>query len=76
MWDLMNVHEEIGVELTDSMAMLPAASVSGLYFAHPKTQYFAVGQVTKDQVTEYASRKSMPMDIAEKWLSPILAYQQ
>jgi 5-methyltetrahydrofolate--homocysteine methyltransferase len=75
MWDLMNVMEEIGVELTDSMAMLPAASVSGLYFAHPKSQYFAVGQVTKDQVTEYASRKSMPLDVAEKWLSPILAYQ-
>jgi 5-methyltetrahydrofolate--homocysteine methyltransferase len=76
MWDLMNVMEEIGVELTDSMAMLPAASVSGLYFAHPKSQYFAVGQVTKDQVTEYASRKNMSMDVAEKWLSPILAYQQ
>jgi len=76
MWELMNVTQEIGVELTDSMAMLPAASVSGLYFAHPKSQYFAVGQVTKDQVTDYAARKSMPMDVAEKWLSPILAYQQ
>merc|ERR1719399_1326228 len=75
MWDLMKVKEEIGVELTDSMAMLPAASVSGLYFAHPQSQYFAVGQICKDQVTEYASRKGMELEIAEKWLSPILAYQ-
>jgi 5-methyltetrahydrofolate--homocysteine methyltransferase len=76
MWSLMDVTEEIGVELTESMAMLPAASVSGLIFAHPKSQYFAVGQVTKDQVTEYAARKNMTIDLAEKWLSPILAYQQ
>jgi 5-methyltetrahydrofolate--homocysteine methyltransferase len=75
MWELMNVMEEIGVELTDSMAMLPAASVSGLYFAHPNSQYFAVGQICKDQVSEYASRKGMEVEVAEKWLSPILAYQ-
>merc|ERR1712186_281172 len=62
MWELMNVKEEIGVELTDSMAMLPAASVSGLYFAHPKSQYFAVGQITKDQVEEYAQRKGMSLE--------------
>jgi 5-methyltetrahydrofolate--homocysteine methyltransferase len=74
MWNLMNVHEEIGVELTDSMAMLPAASVSGLYFAHPKSQYFAVGQVCQDQVKDYAARKNMSMEDAEKWLRSILAY--
>merc|ERR1719359_2444773 len=76
MWDLMQVKEEIDVELvTDSMAMLPAASVSGLYFAHPKAQYFAVGQITKDQVQEYAARKNMGLEECEKWLSSMLAYQ-
>jgi 5-methyltetrahydrofolate--homocysteine methyltransferase len=76
MWELMNVHEEIGVELTDSMAMLPAASVSGLYFAHPKSMYFAVGQITKDQVEDYAQRKGMSLEITEKWLSSMLSYEQ
>merc|ERR1711988_1444043 len=76
MWKLMNVQEEIGVELTESMAMLPAASVSALCFAHPKSQYFAVGQITKDQVTDYASRKNMSMEDAERWLSAMLAYQK
>merc|ERR1711865_56172 len=74
MWDLMNVKEDIGVELTESLAMLPAASVSGLYFAHPKSEYFAVGQICKDQVEEYAARKSMPVADVEKWLSAMLSY--
>jgi 5-methyltetrahydrofolate--homocysteine methyltransferase len=76
MWDLMNVKEEIGVELTDSMAMLPAASVSGLYFAHPKSQYFAVGQICKDQVEGYAARKNMPLEDCEKWLRSMLSYDK
>jgi 5-methyltetrahydrofolate--homocysteine methyltransferase len=76
MWELMKVQEEIGVELTDSMAMLPAASVSGLYFAHPKSQYFAVGQVTKDQVEDYAQRKGMSLELTEKWLSSMLSYEK
>jgi 5-methyltetrahydrofolate--homocysteine methyltransferase len=76
MWKLMNVKEEIGVELTDSMAMLPAASVSGLYFAHPKSQYFAVGQICKDQVADYAARKNMPVEQCEKWLRSMLSYDQ
>jgi 5-methyltetrahydrofolate--homocysteine methyltransferase len=76
MWDLMKVQEEIGVELTDSMAMLPAASVSGLYFAHPKSQYFAVGQICKDQVDDYAVRKGMQQEDCEKWLRPILSYDK
>merc|ERR1719329_1116483 len=74
MWDLMKVQEDIGVELTDSMAMLPAASVSGLYFAHPQSQYFAVGQICKDQVEDYAARKGMPLEEGEKWLRSMLAY--
>jgi 5-methyltetrahydrofolate--homocysteine methyltransferase len=76
MWKLLNVYEDIGVELTESMAMLPAASVSGLYFAHPQSEYFAVGQVCKDQVTEYAARKNMPLEEVEKWLGSILAYEK
>jgi 5-methyltetrahydrofolate--homocysteine methyltransferase len=74
MWDIMNVKEDIGVELTESLAMLPAASVSGLYFAHPKSEYFAVGQICKDQVEEYAARKNMPVAECEKWLSTMLSY--
>jgi len=72
MWDLMQVKEEIGVELTDSMAMLPAASVSALVFAHPKSQYFAVGQITKDQVEEYATRKKIEVAECEKILASML----
>jgi len=76
MWDLMDVKAEIGVELVESMAMLPAASVSGLYFAHPKSEYFAVGMICKDQVEEYAARKNMPLEECEKWLRSMLSYDQ
>jgi len=76
MWDLMNVKEEIGVELTESMAMLPAASVSALTFAHPKSEYFAVGQITKDQVAEYAERKKISIEECEKCLRSMLSYDQ
>ena len=75
MWDLMKVHEEIGVELTESFAMLPAASVSGLYFAGKCSQYFNVGKITNDQVKEYADRKGQDFKVAEKWLSPVLSYE-
>jgi len=74
MWELMDVQKEIGVELTESMAMLPAASVSGLYFAHPDSQYFAVGSICKDQVTDYAARKGWSMEVAEKHLRSMLSY--
>jgi 5-methyltetrahydrofolate--homocysteine methyltransferase len=75
MWDLMNVQEEIGVELTESFAMLPAASVSGMYFAGKCAQYFNVGKITTDQVKEYADRKQQKFEVAERWLSPILSYE-
>ena len=75
MWDLMNVEKEIGVELTESFAMLPSASVSGLYFAGKSSQYFNVGKVTPDQVKEYADRKGQDFKTAERWLSPILSYE-
>uniref|UniRef100_T1JGD5 Methionine synthase n=1 Tax=Strigamia maritima TaxID=126957 RepID=T1JGD5_STRMM len=74
MWQLLNVYESTGIELTDSLAMSPAASVCGLYFAHPKSTYFSVGKIQIDQVSDYATRKNMDVQEVEKWLSPILAY--
>ncbi|MEM9938687.1 MAG: vitamin B12 dependent-methionine synthase activation domain-containing protein, partial [Pseudomonadota bacterium] len=65
----------IGMELTTSCAMTPAASVSGLYLAHPESAYFAVGRIERDQVEDYAKRKGMELRIAERWLGPILNYE-
>ena len=64
----------IGMELTSSFAMMPAASVSGLYMAHPESVYFAVGRIERDQVQDYADRKGMTLRVAERWLGPILNY--
>lgn len=61
--------------LTESLAMVPAASVSGLYFASPAAQYFAVGKITQDQVVDYAARKKMGVEDAEKWLRTMLSYE-
>ena len=72
MWELMNIEEETGMKLTESMAMLPAAAVSGLYFAGKCSQYFAVGKITQDQVVDYAARKKVPVDESQKWLGPML----
>jgi 5-methyltetrahydrofolate--homocysteine methyltransferase len=66
--------EEVGMELTESCAMTPASSVSGLYFAHPESKYFAVGRIGEDQVRDYAARKGMSLQEAERWLAPNLAY--
>lgn len=71
---LLNAEEQVGVSLTDSYAMYPAASVSGLYFAHPESKYFPIGKILKDQVEDYADRKSMDISDVERWLSPILGY--
>jgi 5-methyltetrahydrofolate--homocysteine methyltransferase len=67
--------ESLGIHLTESFAMTPAASVSGLYFAHPQAKYFAVGKLGPDQVADYATRKAMPLPEAERWLAPNLAYE-
>jgi 5-methyltetrahydrofolate--homocysteine methyltransferase len=75
LFDLLNAGS-IGMELTESGAMLPTAAVAGLYFAHPKSKYFMVGKVGKDQVEDYAKRKSMPVKAAERWLRPILGYEE
>ena len=67
--------EKLGIHLTESFAMTPAAAVSGFYFAHPQSRYFAVGKIGKDQVEDYAKRKGMTVAEAERWLSPSLAYE-
>ena len=75
MWDLLKVNEEIGISLTESFAIEPASSVSGLYFTHPKSEYFAVGEINEDQMASYAERKSFTKDEAELWLSSNLSYK-
>ncbi|WP_434967934.1 methionine synthase [Robiginitalea aurantiaca] len=72
-WELLQVEERIGVRLTESLAMWPAASVSGYYFGHPGSRYFGLGKITRDQLVDYALRKNIPVEKAEKWLSPNLA---
>ena len=69
---LLDVQQTTGIELTESLAMLPAASVSGLYFAHPEARYFAIDRIGKDQLEDYARRKNMPLKDARRWLGPIL----
>jgi len=75
LFDLLDAEASTGVELTESYAMTPGASVSGLYFAHPESRYFAVDRVTRDQVEDYARRKGWPVEQVERWLSPNLAYE-
>jgi 5-methyltetrahydrofolate--homocysteine methyltransferase len=74
LFDLLGAESRCGVTLTESFAMWPAASVSGLYFAHPQAKYFAVGKINKDQVEDYASRKKLSVSEVERWLSPNLNY--
>ena len=76
MWEAIKAKELAGIDLSDSLSMMPAASVSALVFAHSKSQYFAVGQVGKDQVTNYAERKKYELSKMERWLSPILNYER
>jgi 5-methyltetrahydrofolate--homocysteine methyltransferase len=67
--------DRAGIELTENFAMTPAASVSGLYFAHPQSKYFAVGRIGRDQVIDYHLRKDMPLGVVERWLAPALGYE-
>jgi 5-methyltetrahydrofolate--homocysteine methyltransferase len=71
---ILKATETAGISLTESMAMLPAASVSGWYFAHPQSKYFGLGKIAKDQVEAYANAKGQDTQTAERWLSPILGY--
>jgi 5-methyltetrahydrofolate--homocysteine methyltransferase len=71
-WELLDTQQATGMELTESLAMMPAASVSGLYFAHPKARYFAIDRIGTDQLENYAQRKNMPIEDVRRWLGPIL----
>jgi 5-methyltetrahydrofolate--homocysteine methyltransferase len=75
LWELLSVQEHTGIWLTESKAMVPAASVSGLYFSHPEARYFAVGKLNRDQVSDYARRKGLSEVEMERWLAPNLAYE-
>jgi len=74
LWALLDVETNIGMSITESFAMLPTAAVSGLYFANPQAHYFTVGKINKNQVKDYALRKGMSLDEAERWLAPNLGY--
>ena len=69
-WELLDVEKKIGVKLTESLAMWPAASVSGYYFANPDSKYFGLGKIDKDQVKDYSKRREISVEKATKWLNP------
>jgi 5-methyltetrahydrofolate--homocysteine methyltransferase len=74
-FELLDARARTGIDLTDSLAMTPPSSVSGLYFSHPQSEYFGVGRIDRDQVEDYARRKGWTLAEAERWLAPILAYE-
>jgi 5-methyltetrahydrofolate--homocysteine methyltransferase len=74
LFDLLDAEKKTGIYLTESMAMHPGSSVSGLYFSHPEAKYFGVGQIDRDQIADYSIRKNMTVPVLEKWLSPNLNY--
>jgi 5-methyltetrahydrofolate--homocysteine methyltransferase len=75
LWDLLDVEKAAGIQLTESYAMWPGSSVSGLYFGHPQSKYFAVGKLGRDQVLDYHLRKGMTLQEVERWLGPYLNYE-
>jgi len=76
LFEILDARAHTGMDLTESLAMTPPASVSGLYFAHPKAEYFGVGRIDRDQVEDYARRKGWGVKEAERWLAPILGYER
>ncbi len=74
LFDLLNAEKATGIRLTENFAMYPTAAVSGFYFSHPESRYFGLGKINKDQVLDYAKRKNMSIEEAERWLAPNLAY--
>ncbi len=74
LFDLLGGERTTGITLTESMAMYPASSVSGWYFANPESKYFGIGKISKDQVEDYADRKKMDISEIERWLRPVLEY--
>jgi 5-methyltetrahydrofolate--homocysteine methyltransferase len=75
LFDLLGA-EDVGISLTESGAMIPPASVSGIYLGHPEVRYFSVGRIGRDQVEDYAARKNLPLGDVERWLQPNLAYER
>jgi 5-methyltetrahydrofolate--homocysteine methyltransferase len=75
LWNLLNVQENTGIKLTESCAMWPGASVSGFYFSHPQSRYFALGKIDRDQVFDYHLRKGTELSEIERWLGPWLNYE-
>jgi 5-methyltetrahydrofolate--homocysteine methyltransferase len=75
LWKLLDVEANTGITLTESYAMWPGSSVSGLYFAHPESRYFSIGKIDRDQVADYSSRKQMSIAEVERWLGPNLNYE-
>jgi 5-methyltetrahydrofolate--homocysteine methyltransferase len=73
-WKLLDVEKNTGIILTESLAMVPTAAVSGLYFAHPQSHYFGIGKLNKEQIEDYAKRKNMKVEDIERWLGSVLAY--
>jgi len=73
-WEILKVQENIGLELTESLAMYPTAAVSGYYFGHPDSKYFGLGKIGKDQIENYSKRRNISVELAERWLSPNLNY--
>ena len=76
LWKLLDVERNTGIQLTDSFAMFPAASVSGWYFSHPDASYFQVGKIARDQAEDYARRKGISLSAVERWLAANLGYEQ
>ncbi len=76
LWSLLDVEKNAGMSITESFAMWPGSSVSGLYFAHPEARYFTLGKIERDQVQDYASRKGMTVQEVERWLGPNLNYDR
>lgn len=74
LFKLLDASKNTGIELTEHFAMFPSAAVSGFYYSHPESKYFSVGKIAKDQVVDFAKRKAMSVEEAEKWLSPVLGY--
>jgi len=74
LWNLLDVEKNAGISLTESCAMSPPSAVSGFYFSHPDCSYFGVGEIGRDQASDYASRKGMSPEEAERWLAPNLGY--
>ena len=72
LFDLLETEKNTGIQLTESLAMYPASSVCGWYFAHPQSQYFGVGKISQDQVLDYTQRKNKPLEYITRWLQPVL----